>query len=318
MLLVALAFVSIVWVVASLTGAVGLPYWAPLFGLLVAFGLVALAIHLLRRVRRMSQPLDDLVAAAERVEHGDYSARVEERGPPQTRSLARAFNQMSARLADVDIERRTFLAEMAHELRTPLTVLQGQLEAVADGVYPADLEHIAPLLDQTMALERLVDDLRTVALADAGALALARKPTDLGALIEEQLDAFRASAPELALATEIEPSLPVVDVDAGRIAQVIRNLLSNAIRHTPAGGQVVVSARAERPNLVIEVRDTGSGIEAELLPRVFDRFVKGSGPSGSGLGLAIARDLVVAHGGTISAESTLGQGTTIRFTLPTG
>jgi two-component system OmpR family sensor kinase/two-component system sensor histidine kinase BaeS len=312
-----LAFVSIAWVVAALFGAVGLPGWAPAFGLLVALGLFVLAIQLLRRVHRMGQPLDELVIAAERVERGDYSARVEERGPPQTRSLARAFNQMSARLAAVDTERRTFLAEMAHEMRTPLTVLQGQLEAVADGVYPADAEHIAPLLDQTMALERLVDDLRTVALADAGALALARTPTDLGALIEEQLDAFRASAPELTLETEIGPNLPLVDVDAGRVAQVIRNLLSNAIRHTSSGGHVVIAARSARPNVVVEVRDNGSGIAADLLPRVFDRFAKGSGPSGSGLGLAIAHDLVAAHGGTISAESSVDQGTTIRFTLPT-
>jgi signal transduction histidine kinase len=223
---------------------------------------------------------------------------------------------MSARLATVDTERRTFLAEMAHELRTPLTVLQGQLEAVADGVYPADAEHIAPLLDQTVALERLVDDLRTVALADAGALALARKPTDLGALIEEQLEAFRASAPELTLTTEIEPGLPLVEVDAGRIAQVVRNLLSNAIRHTPAGGRVVVSARVVGSTVSVEVRDSGTGIAPELLPRVFDRFAKGSGPSGSGLGLAIAHDLVVAHGGTITAESALGQGTAVRFALP--
>ena len=156
------------------------------------------------------------------------------------------------------------------------------------------------MLDQTVALERLVDDLRTVALADAGALALARKPTDLGALIDEQLEAFRASAPELTLTTEIEPGLPLVDLDAGRIAQVIRNLLSNAIRHTPAGGRVVVSARVLGSTVAVEVRDSGSGIAPELLPRVFDRFVKGSGPSGSGLGLAIAHDLVVAHGGTIS------------------
>ena len=265
----------------------------------------------------MSQPLDDLVGAAARIEHGDYSARVEERGPPQTRSLARAFNQMSARLATVDTERRTFLAEMAHELRTPLTVLQGQLEAVADGVYPADAEHIAPLLDQTVALERLVDDLRTVALADAGALALARKPTDLGALIEEQLEAFRASAtgaharrPRSSRGFRWSTSMPA---GSPRWSATCCRTRSATRRRADAWS----SRHASTDRTVsVEVRDSGTGISPELLPRVFDRFVKGSGPSGSGLGLAIAHDLVVAHGGTITAESTLGQGTTIRFTLP--
>jgi signal transduction histidine kinase len=315
-LLMVVAVITLVSTVLSAIGAIAAPFWAPWLGLLVLLALVAFAASTIHRVRRMTGPIDDLVAAAERIERGDYSARVEVRGPAPMRSLARAFNDMSARLADVDAQRRTFLAEMVHELRTPLTVLHGQLEAVADGVYPADATHLAPLLDQTLALERLVDDLRTVALADAGALALNRQPTDLGALIEQEVEGFRATAPTLTLTTQLAPDLPPADVDAGRIAQVLRNLLANAVRHTPAGGSVAVAARREGARVAVEVRDTGIGIPPDLLPRVFDRFVKGSGTAGSGLGLAIARDLVVAHGGTISAVSSPGQGTTIRFTLP--
>ena len=164
---------------------------------MLAIGLAALLVigagtlFSSRGLRRIAEPLDDLVDAAGRVEAGDYSVRVAERGSGEARSLARAFNQMSARLEEGDARRRTFLADVAHELRTPLTVIQGGLEAVIDGVYPSDAEHLAPLVDQAKALERLVEDLRTVALAEAGSLGLTRQPVDPATLAEEAAAAFR-------------------------------------------------------------------------------------------------------------------------------
>jgi signal transduction histidine kinase len=285
-------------------------------GILVFVG--AGTVFSTRGLRRMAEPLDDLVEAAGRVEAGDYSVRVAERGAGEARSLARAFNQMSARLEEGDARRRSFLADVAHELRTPLTVIQGGLEAVIDGVYPADVEHLAPLVDQAMALERLIDDLRTVALAEAGSLALERESVDPGTLVEESVAAFRgaAEAAGVALNVDATPGLPRIDVDPARIRQVLSNLLGNALRHTPAGGSVTVSVRSDKDGVSVEVRDTGSGIAPALLSTVFDRFVKEPGSPGSGLGLAIAKDLVEAHGGTITAESAPGRGTTIRFSLP--
>ncbi len=307
-----------IWALAALFGFV------PAHPVALGFGLVALllvgvgTIASARGLRRMTAPLDDLIDAAGRIETGDYSARVAERGPRSVRSLARAFNQMSGRLEEADTRRRTFLADVAHELRSPLTVIQGQLEAIIDGVYPADEAHLAPLIDQAKTLEGLVDDLRTVALAEAGSLALARESVDPGTLVEESVAAFQgtAKAAGVNLRAEVAAGVPRVEVDPGRIRQVLANLLGNALRHTPVGGSVTVTVRATGDRVVVEVRDTGSGIPPELLPTVFDRFAKEPGSPGSGLGLAIARDLVEAHGGRISAESPPGKGTTVEFTMP--
>ncbi len=289
-------------------------------GLMVFLAISAGVFGALRAAHRTAAPVDDLIEAAGRIEVGDYSARVPERGNGDVRSLARAFNDMSARLEDIDSRRRTFLADVAHELRTPLTVIQGQLEAIGDGVYPVDQEHLAPVLGQVHALEQLVDDVRLVALAEAGVLVLEREDVDPGALVDDVLAAYRATADagKVALIADIEPGLPAIPADPGRIRRAIGNLVANAIRYTPPGGSVTVAARASpaRDAVAVEVRDTGSGIPPELLPRVFDRFVKEPGSPGSGLGLAIAKDVVTAHGGTITAETPAGNGTTVRFTLP--
>jgi two-component system, OmpR family, sensor histidine kinase BaeS len=315
---------------ATTTLAVGIWALAAILGLVSAhpavlgIGLAALLLigagtfFSSRGLRRIAEPLDDLVDAAGRVEAGDYSVRVPERGAGAVRSLARAFNSMSARLEEGDTRRRSFLADVAHELRTPLTVIQGGLEAVIDGVYPPDAEHLAPLVDQARALEHLVEDLRTVALAEAGSLGLTRQSVDPAALVEEAVAAFRgaADASGVALSADIPNDLPSVDLDESRIRQVLANLLGNALRHTPAGGSVTVSVSADRQDLRVEVRDTGSGIDPALLPTVFDRFVKAPGSPGSGLGLAIAKDLVKAHGGTITVQSAPGTGTAFAFTVP--
>jgi signal transduction histidine kinase len=268
----------------------------------------------------MTAPIDDLAAAAERIESGDYSTRVKERGSYPMQGLVRAFNQMSGRLQSLDQGRRTFLADVAHELRTPLSVITGQLEAIEDGVYPADAEHLEPIREQIRSLEKLIEDMRVVALAEAGGLTLNLAPTDLADLLTDQLAAFSAQAAtsDVTLAPDIAASLPRAMVDEQRIRQVVANLLANALRHSPAGGRVTVVARPTPggATLTVAVADTGRSIAPDLLPRVFDRFVKGEGSIGSGLGLAICRDIIAAHGGDISIASEPSSGTTVTFTLP--
>jgi two-component system sensor histidine kinase BaeS len=267
--------------------------------------------------RRMTRPMDGLIEAAGRIEAGDYSVQVPESGPRDLRSVARAFNEMSARLKASDEERRGFLAELAHEFRTPLTVIRGQAEAIADGVYPGDAAHLAPILDATQTLDRLVEDLRTLVLTDAGSLVLHKEPTDLGALAADTAESFQtqADAAHVTLTAETADNLPPVEVDPARIRSVIGNLLSNAIRHTPSGGSIKVGVSGSGSEVVVTVTDTGEGIPPELLPHVFERFVKGASSPGSGLGLAIAHDIVTAHGGNLEIQSTMGSGTTVRLTL---
>jgi two-component system sensor histidine kinase BaeS len=279
---------------------------------------VAILVLVVRMFRHLAAPVGGLVDAAGRIEQGDYSVQVAERGPREVRSLARAFNTMSRRLAADDARRRTFLADMAHELRTPLTLIQARLEAVLDGVHPADAEHLAPILDQTRQMEALVADLRTLALAEAGALSLALEPVDPQTLVNETIASLadRAAACRVTISLRTRGDVPVMSLDPARIRQVLVNLLINAIEHTPAGGSITVDLAPGAGGMAVTVSDSGPGIPAELLPRVFDRFVKAEGSTGSGLGLAICRDLVVAHGGTITATSPPDGGATIRFELP--
>jgi two-component system sensor histidine kinase BaeS len=268
--------------------------------------------------RRMTRPMDSLIDAAGRIEAGDFSVQVSESGPRELRSVARAFNQMSARLKASDEQRRGFLAEVAHEFRTPLTVIRGQAEAIADGVYLGDAAHLSPILDATQTLDRLVEDLRTLVLTDAGNLVLHKEPTDLGALAADTVESFgtQAEAAHVTLSSEVaDGSLMQVDIDPARIRSVLGNLLSNAIRHTPSGGSVTVAVGESGKEEFVTVSDTGEGIPPDLVPRVFDRFVKGATSPGSGLGLAIARDIVTAHGGRLEIQSTSEVGTTIRLTF---
>ena len=303
--------------------SVAVGYLAGHFGVLPVATFVAVAFLLLvfgvgRGMRRFTRPMDDLIDAAGRIERGDYSATIPESGPRELRSVARAFNSMSARLKSSDEQRRSFLADVVHELRTPLSVIQGQAEGIADGVYAADAEHIAPIVDATRSLEVLVEDLRALALTDTGSLALNREPVDPAELVDETVATFVAQAGEarVKLIPSAPSGLPVVDVDPARMRSAIGNVIANAIRHTPSGGSVSVSAVAADARLVISVTDTGEGIAPDLLPHVFERFVRGAGSKGSGLGLAIAHDITTAHGGTIDVESTAGAGTTFRISLP--
>jgi two-component system OmpR family sensor kinase len=273
-----------------------------------------------RSLRRMFTPLDELFHASERVANGDYSVRVEEKGPPEVYSLMRSFNAMAERLQISDQQRRNMLADVSHELRTPITVIQGNVEGILDGLYPADEAHLKSIIEETQILSRLVDDLRTLALAESGALHLKREPTNLTELVRDAVAGLEALAKEkdievrMSLASEED-----VNIDPQRAREVLTNLLSNALRYTPRGGQVQIrltEAEAER-SVTISVEDNGPGIESVGLPHIFDRFYKSSDSGGMGLGLSIAKYLVEAHGGKIWADSEVGKGTKISFTIPT-
>jgi signal transduction histidine kinase len=269
-------------------------------------------------LRRIFTPMDNLLNAADRVAEGDYSVHVEERGPREVRSLARAFNNMAFRLHQADEQRRNLLADVTHELHTPLTVIQGNLEGMLDGVYPADEANLRPLLDETVMLSKLVEDLRVLALAESGALKLRKEPTDLGMLIRDTIAAFQSQvdSADVKLTIETGDDLPWLELDPGRIRQVLSNLLANALRYTPAGGEVSVVYTQDEEHAIIEVHDTGPGIPAEELTHIFERFYKSADSGGMGLGLAIAKHLVEAHGGTLIAKSKPGQGTTMLISLP--
>jgi signal transduction histidine kinase len=321
-LLVLLAGVgyALVWLVLSAFGVVGS---API-ARVVSVALLVLGIGVLVRavvwLRRIAVPGQQLVEAARRIESGDYSTRVPVRGPSQLRAVARAINSMSARLEADEVKRRSVLADVAHELRTPLTIIRGQAEGIADGVYPAQPEQMAPILGATRTMEKLVDDLRTFALAEAGSLRLEREPVDVAVLVHETVAAFRPAAATagVSLVEDVPADTPPVEGDPARLSSVVANLVSNALRHTAEAGVVRVSARSTGGGIEITVADSGEGIPADLLPRVFDRFVKGRWSPGSGLGLAIVRDVVEAHGGTVSIESVVGEGTTVHVRLPSG
>ena len=242
-----------------------------------ALGLcVVAAVGIGITLRRVAPPVGDLIRAARQVEDGDYSARVPIRGPGEVRSLARAFNAMSARLEAEETRRRSVLADITHELRTPLTVIRSQAEAIADGVNPADEEHIAPIVAATRALESLADDLRTLSLSEAGALHPDREPVDVDLLVNETIEAFRAEAATAGVQLDclLAPALAVLSADPAQLRRVLGNLIANALAHTGSGGTVRVEASPATGGVRITVRDDGEGIPPELLPRVFDRFVK--------------------------------------------
>lgn len=277
--------------------------------LLVIAAIIAGAALTLRGLWR---PLDNLLAASNRVAEGDYSARVEESGPREVRSMARAFNSMAERLQVNDRQRRDMFADVTHELRTPLTVIRGEVEGMIDGVYPADEARLKSILEETQLLSRLADDLRTLALAEAGTLELRKETLDPADLVREAGAAFQSAAEAKGVTIKVEagPSAPV-EADPERVREVLHNLLSNALRYTPGGG-VIQIASVEN---TISVSDSRPGIAPEELPHVFERFHKSSDSGGMGLGLSIAKYIVEAHGGQIRAENASEGGTRISFTL---
>ncbi|WP_298402693.1 ATP-binding protein [uncultured Chloroflexus sp.] len=273
--------------------------------------------------RRLTRPLQHLAQVAAALGQSNLTARAIVEGPIEVRRVAEAFNEMACELAAANHQRRQMVADIAHELRTPLTVIQGNLRAILDDVYPLTREEIGQIYEATLGLRRLVDDLRELSLADTGQLTLHRQPLDLNQLLGREAELFRelAAAQGVDLLVTPDPSLPAVLADSERIAQVVRNLLSNALRYTPAGGNITIASAAERDGALVSVRDTGSGIAPEDLPHVFERFYRADrgrarAHGGSGLGLAIAERIIALHGGQIGVESKLDKGTRFWFWLP--
>ena len=294
-----------------------------------SFALPVLAVALaVRAFRQIATPLAEVMAAADAVADGNLGVRVPVHGRSDFQRLAISFNRMTAELARADQQRRNLTADVAHELRNPLHIIQGNLEGILDGVYEPTDEHVAATLDETRALARLVEDLRTLSLAEAGQLPMTWEAVDVADLLADVETSFegQAEAAGITLSVSSAPGLTLIG-DAGRLDQVLSNLVVNALRHTPAGGAITLRAEPigladGRGGTRIIVADTGAGIPAEDLPFVFDRFWRGdrartrSEGAGSGLGLAIARQLVHAHGGHISVESTPGRGATFTLDLP--
>ncbi len=311
-------------------------------GLVLASGLLLLAVFF---AQRLSRPLRDITRAAQQLAGGQLDVQVRRAPIRELDELAQAFNAMARSLEQADKQRRQMTADIAHELRTPLTIIKGRLEGLQDGVYSPTPDEVDRLLGETALLERLIEDLRLLALAEAGQLPLYREPLDPLDLLESARSAFagQAEAQGVALHVEAASDLQQIDADPQRMAQVLANLVANALRYTPEGGSITLCATQAtkderrktkdegnalqplvlRPSSLVTLRvsDTGHGIAPEDLPHVFDRFYRADrsrtrGSGGAGLGLAITRQIVAAHGGLIWAESELGHGTTISIALP--
>ena len=296
--------------------------WLGGCGLALALPLLGMGLAV-RAWRSIAQPLGAVMEAADALAEGDLSARVPEGRPGEFGGLARSFNRMASELQRAENVRRNLTADVAHELRTPLHIIQGNLEGVLDGVYEPTPEHIADTLEETQLLARLVDDLQLLSLAEAGELPLRRETVAAPDLLADVATSFGGQAD--AAGVSLQVALPddardlALTADPDRLDQVLSNLVANALRHTPPGGAITLSASAGDGAVQISVADTGSGIPTDDLPYIFDRFWRGdkarAGP-GTGLGLAIARQLVLAHGGHIEVASAVGSGTTFTVTLP--
>ena len=273
--------------------------------------------------RVTSAPITRIAKAARRIGKGELDMRVPVRGSQEIRELAETFNKMAAELQHAEQLRNNLMADVSHELRTPLTVLEGNLRAALDRVVPLDEAEIANLYTQTRHLTRLVNDLRELSLAESGQLPLEKVPTDLNALAAETVQALEPLAAEknISLVDEV-PQLPEVLVDPFRMRQVLFNLLTNALRHTPEGGQIALNGETGHGWVVLSVKDTGEGLAAEQIAAVFDRFYRvdksrSRETGGTGLGLAIVKAIVEAHGGQIEARSAgQGQGSEFVVRLP--
>src|SRR4051812_8953527 len=292
--------------------------WALLVGLLAA---IVLSVGM---ARLLAAPMEALTKAARLLERGDAVQRIDTSVGGEVGALADAFNSLAASLARVEQLRQNMVSDIAHELRTPLTSIQGYLEAIQDGVVEPNDETLATLHQELLQLTRLVDDLQELSLAEARQLQLDLEPVDLVELAEWEVRAFlpQGAAQSVDLKLDAPASLPPVTADAGRIRQVLANLIRNALAHTPSGGEIVVGVREHDGSAVVTVSDTGKGIAPADLEHIFERFYRVDKArsrkkgGGTGLGLTIARELVRAHGGTIAARSEVGRGTTFSISLP--
>jgi two-component system OmpR family sensor kinase/two-component system sensor histidine kinase BaeS len=299
-----------VWLLAC-----GAPVAVVVFGLFAVYTLYA----------RYGRPLRRILGALDAVGQGDLAVRVPNDNSPQFGELIQRFNRMVGELERAEQQRRNLTADIAHELRTPLHIIQGNLEGLLDGVYQPTPEHLNATLDETRLLTRLVSDLQTLSLAETGQLPLHPTHFALADLMQDLTASFSAQAASLGidLRTSLVDPEQRITADYDRLDQVLSNLISNALRHTPPGGTISIETgdgASEERRVRIYVQDTGSGIASEDLPFIFDRFWRGdrsrSERTHSGLGLAIAQQLVHAHGGRIEVQSEMGRGSTFTVELP--
>ncbi len=277
---------------------------------------IFLATQLIRPVRALTQ-------AAERVAEGDLTQRVEVKGRDELARLGQTFNQMAGSLLDAQESRRAMTADIAHELRNPLAVQRANLEALQDGIYPLTPENLQPILEQNLLLTRIVEDLRTLALAESGQMRLERTEIDVSGLIQRLIDRFQPQAARRSISFQFTacPDCPTIKADPGRLEQIVGNLLSNALRYTPEAGMIELALKQDRSDFLLTIRDHGPGISPEALPRVFERFYRADKSrsreeGGTGLGLAIARQLAEAHGGSLTAENHPMGGAVFTLRLP--
>lgn len=282
-------------------------------GLVLALILAALLLR----------PIQNLTKAANQLAKGNLDTRVNVENPREMAVLGETFNQMAQSLEDAEETRKAMTADIAHELRTPLAVQRANLEALQDGVFPLTQESITQILDQNLLLTRLVEDLRTLALADAGELRLEKRLTNINDLVFETVERFRAKAIENDIKLQIEDSHhPIkITIDPERIQQVLYNLLQNGLRYTPSGGTIRIGIRSENEQTRIQITDSGPGIDPESLPHLFDRFYRADKArdrqrGGTGLGLTIARQLMKAHNGELTAGNTEGGGAVFTMIFP--
>jgi two-component system sensor histidine kinase BaeS len=273
--------------------------------------------------RNLTKPLRELTSATRAVAVGDLDQQVPVRSKDELGQLAEAFNQMNANLARSRDLRRQMTADIAHELRTPLSVILAHAEGIKDGVLPASEDTLQVIHDETMRLSTIVEDLRTLSLAETGELGLTPRMVSPGELLKQVATAQspRAKQREIKIDFDFESGLPEIEVDPDRIAQVLGNLMDNALRYTPNGGQITLSAGRTSNGVQLRVQDNGPGIEAEELSHIFNRFYRADksrqrDDGGSGLGLAIAKSIVERHKGQIWAESKPGEGMTLVVEFP--
>jgi signal transduction histidine kinase len=290
----------------------------------VAAGTLLLAVFLAVWLSRtLTRPIRELTTATREISKGRLGVTVPVRSADELGQLAQSFNQMNAELERSLKLRRQMTADIAHELRTPLSLILGHAEAVHDGVLPPSEKSFEIIREEALRLERLIDDLRVLSLADAGELSLEFQPTDVGAWLGEISARYEplAADKDIRLEIEVGPGLPEVEMDNARMTQVLTNVLDNALRYTPVRGKVTLSAGLSADQLLLAIQDSGPGVSQEDLERIFDRFYR-TDPSrqradgGSGLGLAIAKSLVEKHSGRISARSNAGEGLRIEIRLP--
>ena len=273
--------------------------------------------------RRILHPVEALTAAARQMETGDLSQRVRVNARDEIGTLAHAFNQMADGLERLEQLRHNMVTDVAHELRSPLTNIRGYLEAMRDGVTEPHPRLIDSLYDEAMLLNRLIDDLQDLALAEAGQLPLVRQTVQPHTLIEQAAQSVQPAAQRvgLTITCDLPPSLPCINADTERIGQVLRNLLHNAIAYTLPEGHITITARTNNGMVEIGIQDSGVGIAPKHAPFIFERFYRVD-PSrtratgGAGLGLAIVKQLITAHGGMIWVDSIVGVGSTFTLTLP--